>query len=257
MSVLRLPEPIGWSGGRPFLTVAVVAAFGVAGFYAYMGVQAATRGNLITAAVTVGWVVFLLAFSLAVLLVRLGCTTAQTTSDTTGFTVWPDRRFSVLALVGLLASIPSCLLFAIAAPMGVIEFANTKATQGIWAGSAAFAAIVAIVGLITAWRRGGIGHVKLTPAMIENADIVNVKPFEWDTVIDVVDRAEKQKTRRAVVLKLRDGGEEIINVADIYLPRGAALYWLVRHYWKHPEDRPELVDARAAERLREGRFDLD
>lgn len=257
MSVLKLPEPIGWSGGRTFLAVAVVAAFGVAGFYGYMGVEAATRGNLITAAVTVGWVVFLLTFSVAVLLVRLGRTTAHTTSDTTGFTVWPDRRFSVLVLVGLLAFIPSSLLFAVAAPMGVVEFANTRAAQSIWAGSAGFAAITVIVGLITAWRRGGVGHVKLTPDMIENADIISVKPVEWNTVIDVVDRAEGQKTRRAVVLKLCNGGEEIINIADIYLPRGVALYWLVRHYWKHPEDRPELVDSRAAERLREGRFDLD
>lgn len=55
---------------------------------------------------------------------------------------------------------------------------------------------------------------------------------------------------------MKDGHEEIISVADIYLPRGAALYWLVRHYWKHPEDRMELVDDRAAKRLRDGRFDL-
>ena len=59
-----------------------------------------------------------------------------------------------------------------------------------------------------------------------------------------------------MVLRLRDGKEEIISVADIYVPGGVALYWLVRHYWRHPEDRTELVDTRAKERLRDGRFDL-
>ncbi|MFA7513234.1 MAG: hypothetical protein WCZ29_22390 [Mycolicibacterium vanbaalenii] len=45
-------------------------------------------------------------------------------------------------------------------------------------------------------------------------------------------------------------------MADIYVPGGAGLYWLVRHYWKHPGDREELVDGRAPKRLAEGKFDL-
>lgn len=92
--------------------------------------------------------------------------------------------------------------------------------------------------------------------MIETVDILTKRVCEWDDVIDVVDHAESRKTRRAVVLRLRDGSEEVIDIADIYLPRGAALYWLVRHYWRHPEDRMELVDSRAPGRLHDGRFDM-
>ncbi|MCH9731544.1 MAG: hypothetical protein K0U84_18035, partial [Actinomycetia bacterium] len=91
---------------------------------------------------------------------------------------------------------------------------------------------------------------------IENADILATRMFEWDDVVDVADHAESRKAQRAVVLRLRDGHEEIISFANIYVPRGVALYWLVRHYWRHPEDRMELADSRAAERLRDGRFDL-
>ncbi|WP_264027896.1 hypothetical protein [Mycolicibacterium pyrenivorans] len=224
--------------------------------YAYLGVAAATRGNYLTTAVTAGWAAFLLTFIAAMLLVALGRTTARTTSDATGFTIWPDRRFTLVMLIGIAAVIPSCALFTVFAPFGAIEFANARMSQTLWPVATGFLVFIGIGGLITAWRRGGIGHVKLTPALIENADILKIRVFEWDDVVDVADHAESRRARRAVVLRMKDGHEEIISVADIYLPRGAALYWLVRHYWKHPEDRMELVDDRAAKRLRDGRFDL-
>jgi hypothetical protein len=59
------------------------------------------------------------------------------------------------------------------------------------------------------------------------------------------------------VLSLQDGTEEIIEGADLYVPRGAALYWMVRHYWRHSDGRAELTDGRAVDRLREERFELD
>lgn len=257
MSVLELPEPSGWRGGRTFLVVAVVLSFAVAVAFAYLGVAAATRGNYLTTAVTFGWAIFLLIFLAAISLVGLGRTTLQTTSDATGFTVWPDRRFSILMLAGVVVFIPSGLIFTVFAPFGAIEIANTRILQAILPVAAGFAVCMGITGLIAAWRRGGVGHVKLTPAMIENADILTTRVFEWDDVVDVADHAESRKARRAVVLRMRDGREEIISVADIYVPRGVALYWLVRHYWKHPDDRMELVDTRATERFREGRFALD
>jgi hypothetical protein len=55
---------------------------------------------------------------------------------------------------------------------------------------------------------------------------------------------------------LRDGTEKTIDGAYLYVPNGAGLYWMVRHYWRHPEDRVELIDHRALERLRDGQFDL-
>lgn len=256
MSVLELPEPAGWRGGSRFLALAVVGFLAAAVFYAWGAVLAAARGNYLTTAIAIGAVTFLLTSMAAVLLVALGRTTARTTSDAAGFTVWPDKRFTIIMLIGMVAAIPSCVLFAVFAPLGAIEFAETRYIKYGLAGSAAVAALIGISGLITAWRRGGVGHVKLTPTMIENADILAIRTYEWNNVVDVADHAESRKARRAVVLRLRDGREEIISVADIYLPRGVGLYWLVRHYWRHPEDRMELVDERALKRLREGRFDL-
>jgi hypothetical protein len=39
------------------------------------------------------------------------------------------------------------------------------------------------------------------------------------------------------------------------VPNGAALYWMIRHYWLHPENRIELTDGRALERLRNEDFE--
>ncbi|MGB0969632.1 MAG: hypothetical protein ACPGVG_01525 [Mycobacterium sp.] len=256
MPVLNLPEPTRWRASRWVLPSAGALWFGVAVLYAVLGVRAATRGNYLTAMVSVGWVIFLLTSLTAGLLVGSGHTEARITCDATGFTLLPDRRFTILMLVGVVASIPSTAVFAVCAPLGLIEFANTRMLQTIFAGGAAVVVFIGVNALIVTSRRGGVGHVKLTPAMIENADILATRMFEWDDVMDVADHAESRKAQRAVVLRLRDGHEEIISLANIYVPRGVALYWLVRHYWRHPEDRMELADSRAAERLRDGRFDL-
>ena len=57
------------------------------------------------------------------------------------------------------------------------------------------------------------------------------------------------------MLRRRDGTEKTIDGCDFYVPEGAGLYWMVRHYCRHANDRPELVDGRAVARLGEGRFD--
>lgn len=257
MSVLDLPEPPGWRGGRRFLVVGVTAFVVAAAVFAYLGLAAAGRGNYLTAIVFIGLALSELLAISSIALAGLGRTTARTTSEATGFTVWPDRRFSVIILVSIVVAIPSCLLLAIFAPLGAIDMPDNRYLRGVLPGLAGFAVFTSILCLITAWRRKGIGHIKLTPVAVENADMLKTRVFDWDDVVDVDDHAESKKARRAVVLRMRDGHEEIITIADIYLPRGAALYWLVRHYWRHPEDRAELVDGRAAERLRDGRFDLN
>lgn len=97
----------------------------------------------------------------------------------------------------------------------------------------------------------------MTPAGVENTDVIRTKFYAWDDIDDVLDTPEKKRTRKAIVLALNDGSEVIIEGADLYVPRGVGLYWMVRHYWRHPEDRAELTDGRAHERLIEERFGVD
>jgi hypothetical protein len=80
---------------------------------------------------------------------------------------------------------------------------------------------------------------------------------EWDDIVRLADHSKAKKTRKAAVLTLRDGNEKIIDGLDFYVPKGALLYWMIRHYWLNPDERAELVDGRALERLKAGRFDID
>jgi len=41
----------------------------------------------------------------------------------------------------------------------------------------------------------------------------------------------------------------VIAGASAYAPDGAALFWLIRYYWRHPEARGELTNGTAIERL--------
>jgi hypothetical protein len=58
-----------------------------------------------------------------------------------------------------------------------------------------------------------------------------------------------------VDVEMQDGSNHVVNAAN-FTPHGVALYWMMRHYWRHPEDRIELTDGRALERLRNEDFDI-
>lgn len=46
-----------------------------------------------------------------------------------------------------------------------------------------------------------------------------------------------------------NGAPSVIAGASAYAPDGAALFWLIRYYWRHPEARGELTNGTAIERL--------
>jgi hypothetical protein len=223
----------------------------------YWGVVATVRGHYLTTAFTIGWAALIGLTGAALMLALFGRTSVRATSDSTGTTVRPDRWFSVLFFAGFAAAIPTGVLFVIFVPRGDIDIPMSRGMQIFSPALMGSAVVVAVITLISAWRRGGAGHLKLTPAGIDNANVAFTKSVDWDDVVNVTDSAETKRTRKPIVLCLQDGSEEIIGGADIYVPRGAALYWMVRHYWHNPQDRPELTDGRALDRLREGRFEVD
>lgn len=257
MSVLTLPEPKGWRyGGRTFRW-ALLGWFVFNALILYWGVAATLRGHYLTTVVTIGWAALIVATGAALMLASFGKTSLRATDDSTGTKVLPDRRFSALCFAGFAALIPSGVLFVIFTPMGDIDIPMSRGMQIFSPVLMGSAVVVAVVTLISAWRRGGMGYLKLTPVGIDNANVAFTMSFAWDDIVNVADSAETKRTRKAIVLCLRDGSEEIIGGADLYVPRGAALYWMVRHYWRNPQDRSELTDGRALDRLREGRFELD
>ncbi|WP_006244524.1 hypothetical protein [Mycolicibacterium tusciae] len=257
MSLLELPQPPNWRRGRRHLALIGAACFAGMAYWIFSGVMAAIRGSYLTAYVVMSVAAAPILMAVAVALAVNGRVRVRTTSDATGFTLWPDKLFQVLGYVAFALTAPGGVLGAILLWRGEFDLPMPRGMQLTYM-AAAFAALVVIAvrALLAGVRRGGVGYVKLTPAMIESANALKTRAVEWDDVVSVSDSSGEKDFRRAAILHLKDGTEEAILGLDFYVPKGGSLYWMVRHYWKHPEDRMELVDNRAAERLRAGRFDL-
>ena len=54
-----------------------------------------------------------------------------------------------------------------------------------------------------------------------------------------------------MVITMEGGSTLLFEAPGIYTERGTALVELVRFYWQHPEQRAELTDGRALQRLRQ------
>jgi hypothetical protein len=260
VSVLNLPEPANWAQTGKLPLWVKLSVFAGLAYFLVRGILAALRGNYLTTVLVFGFMTFPVLLIVVLMLAAVGKTRARTTSDATGSTIWPDKRYGAMYFTGLTVAAPSALLFAFFVPRGAIDIPMSRGMQIFSPPLFMAAALIALIGLVAGVRRGGVGYLKFSPAMVEIADVLRTRTFEWDDVVDVKDHSESKDGKRAgrsVVLCLRDGSEQVIGGLNLYVPRGVALYWMVRHYWRHPEDRMELVDTRAAERFRDGRFALD
>ena len=254
MSVLTLPEPQGWvSSGRRLVLVTVAGLAPAVGAFGF-GLRALLRGSYLTALVMCVLGASFVLVVVALQFVRRGSTALRAEHDSTGTVLFPDRRFSALVVVSLLLATLSMLAIAVAVPRGVLDIPMSGGLRIASTFVAGFGALVGAAGLFTGWRRGGVGYVGLSPDGVDIANIVNTESVDWDDIAQVTDTAQGKKTRKAVVLQLQDGSEKVIDGADLYVPGGTTLYWMVRHYWLHAEGRSELVDGRALERMSEGRF---
>lgn len=255
MSVLTLPEPADWVSGRERLTWATICGLAPAIVALGFGTRALLRGSYATALLLCALAACFVLVVIALQLVRRGLTSLRAEHDSTGTTILPDRRFTTFVIVGLILGTVSMLTIAIALPLRAFDIPLSPGMQTFSPFVAGFGALAGFVGLVVGWRRGGVGYVDVTTDGVEIANIAYTESVDWNDIADVRASADSKKTRKAVVLVRRDGTEKIIDGADIYVPGGSALYWMVRHYWQHPDNRSELTDGRAIQRLHEARFE--
>lgn len=254
---MKLPEPAGWQAASTRIAALSTVLLGAGAFALFFAATAGLQGRygptfawLAMSAMTVTWAV-------ALVLVHAGRTSPRLEQSSEGMTLRADRRFGVLVLTGALVGIVAILTFSLLIARGELDTTMPRTLQIGWMVGAAIAVLAVAVASFRAWRRGGIGWVRLTGERIDIANMTSTESILWGDVRDVTGHSETQKaTRRAIVLSTSEAGETVLDGADFYYPAGASLFWMVRHYWKHPEDRPELADGRAADRLRDGRFDV-
>ena len=258
MPVLGLPEPPNWPAGRRrawLLMVAAVVLFAPIVGYA---VWALLRGHYLTAVTAVGIVAWPLIMVGYLLLVLAGRTSVRATCAAAGTTLRPGGALAAAMGLGLACFLPAGIAYLVFVPSGQILVPLTQGWRFLSLIAMGLAVGLAIWTVFVFWRRRAIGTgvVRLTPTGVDVTTAVSTESAVWDDVVDVKDGTEGKKTRTAIVLCRVDGSELVLDGADFYVPKGVGLYWMVHHYWRHPEDRAELADGRGLDRLRDERFDV-
>ena len=114
--------------------------------------------------------------------------------------------------------------------------------------------VLSITGLAALLRSREPGYLRVGVDGVEHADMFRTRTVRWEDVVDVIDKADK-RARNPVVFVMKNAGQVVIPNADRFGSSGPALFWMVRHYWQHPEARDELQDGRALDRLRNDDFE--
>lgn len=254
MPVLSMPEPQGWAQAGRRLLRGTIAGLSICVIPVIYIVRALLHGSYPTAFIFFGMLLCPLILVCTMQFLHGGRTRLRVMQDATGIVLFLDRRVAVSIVSSLGIGVVTLLALAVATAMGQLD---VPMSRGMAVGStcvAAFGGLFGLAGLYTVWQRGGVGYVELSPEGVEIANVVKTEFVDWDEIVEVADGTEEKKTRRAVVLRLQDGDEKVIDGADFYVPGGATLYWMVRHYWLHAEDRAELGDGRVLQRMSDGRF---
>lgn len=256
MSILNLPEPVNWpTGGRRLRWVTLVIAAFVAVGIAF-GTGAVLRSDYFLSAMLFGLQVPFMLILSGIHVIARGRSSLNADIDSRGTTLRPDRTLAWLLSFMIGSFIPLGIYCVVCTLTGDLEMFTGPGARLSALVSASFVTVLCTWGLVSAWARGGVGYVKLTLSGVEIADILHTKFVAWHEVAAVDDEGQSKRTRKPVVLVRADGTEHVIDGADFYVPEGVGLYWMVRHYWSHPDDRAELADGRALQRLSKGQFEV-
>ena len=249
LSVAKLPHPPNWSRSvvRPVLGILFASAIGV--FSLAQSVVAFSRSNFVATVVAGGFALTTLSFLLGLAVLKLRSKKLIGTVDEHGTSFRPDPLLPWLlgcSFVGGAISSGLVLLLGGTDEME-LPFSSELASENIYM-SALF--VISLIGVYALIVRGRF-YLRLTPTGLENADILHTRSASWDDITAITDTVPKKPRHHPISFFVRDTEKPIeVNNANGYATNGAALYWMVRHYWLHPDNRSELADGRALERLR-------
>jgi hypothetical protein len=254
VSVLTLPEPANWpAGGRRFGWVTLGVAASVATGISF-GIRAVLRGDFFLAAMLFGLQVLFVLMLIGIHLVACRRSSLNADVGSRGTTLRPDRTLTWILSLMIASFIPLGIYCVVCTQTGDLEMFTGPGARLSSLIPMSFVTVLCTWALVNAWARGGVGYVKLTPNGVEIADILCAKFVAWHEVVAINDHSESKRTRKPIVLVRADSTEQVIEGADFYVPEGVGLHWMVRHYWQHSDDRVELADGRALQRLSEGQF---
>ncbi|QRY47868.1 hypothetical protein JVX93_14410 [Mycolicibacterium boenickei] len=226
--------------------IAVTLAF--IAMLAFWAFSAARQLSLVTLAVIIGlaltsiYSIFMMTQSKTVVF--------QASFDATGTRLRPDKRIeNNLRRLIVTAGISTWLMF-LAWVFGVLylPLGNAQHVFPLCAGAAAAVLTWCWIKLV---RQGSLSYLFLTPEGFEFSTLREPKTGKWAEVENVADKVPgEERFWNPMVVTVAGGATLLMEAPGIYTPKGTALVELVRFYWQHPEQRDELTDGRAVERLR-------
>ena len=252
-----LSAPPNWNSGLSALAKFGLLIFiGGAVYSVAQTVVSLLRGSISGAVTTAGLAVF---FCAAVATVALTLTVSGSDADArwddVGTTVRVNPSIAwawgVALLGGAIGS--SCYLVFVSYGETELPFA-TSGRGGTSKYLMSALLLITVIGLIGLLRTRESGRLRLSIDGVEHADIFRTRSARWDDLIDIADESEK-RARNPIVFRTNAAKPIVVPNADRFGIGGPALYWMARHYWKHPESRDELHDGRALDRLRNEDFE--
>lgn len=248
-----LPTPEGWNKRLFVFVVALVFAGGGGAYFAFKTVVEAEHTHWMAAVITTAAAVTLLIIAIGIALLLAGRVRLRASFDsTTGTTLRPapvNRWLAVIAICMITG--PSLYLIygaRVQDDLGTVTSRDRGRLPLLVIGG-----VVVLVLMI--WnRRRGQPTLRISAGGVDYNDVSTRFAVSWDEVVDIVGFVPKRRNFRPVVFECKDGPPAVINNAAAYAPGGVALFWTIRHYWLNPQDRPELANGLAIERLTAERF---
>ncbi|ODQ85524.1 hypothetical protein [Mycolicibacterium holsaticum] len=219
------------------------------------------RGDFLTATVSAGFAVFLLGFIIPFARTVPGKVSPRGEFDSEGTTIRPDRGIDVPLQASLLGLVVAGGLYAIFAPLGMVEIPIPETFRLYFPFASAAAAVMGAPIVWRTFRRGSLQYLRLTPNGFKFVQGWRPQEGDWAQVVDVIDASPNESaptptptpTPNAIVVVMSD--ESVLSLpAASFTPEGRGLRELVRFYWQNPDRRDELTDGQALKRLADGRF---
>lgn len=248
------PSPSRWvTGLLPMAILGILICIGAALYSVAQTVLAIGNNSLLAAVTAAGLGVFFcgLVAALGYTLLPLAETHAQRSAEGTTVRIKPAVAWSYgIALSGGVVG-SACYVAMLVRGTENLPFA--AGNGGVTRYLMVALLVLSVVSLAALLRSREPGYLRLGTDGITHADMFRERSVRWEDIVDVTDQARRQ-ARNPIVFVLQDGGHLVVANADRYGDSGAALYWMARHYWNHPESRDELTDGRALDRLRSAQF---
>lgn len=252
----HLPNPANWKTRTALIVFTTLFSIAITAYLVMETISALQHGDGISAVVAGGLSLTFLSYAASIAAGRLRSKDHLAKLISRGTAFRPDPLAMWLVLLAIVGSAVSSGVFVIVTLVDYGDISLIPAGREVHTLFLMVCLLlISLIGVYTFATRGRSTYFQLSADGAEYADIVRTRSWTWDQVTNVSDTAPKKtRAHHPVVFVLDDNSVVVVHNVDGYAPSGAALYWMVRHYWLHPEDREELTDDRALARLRNEDF---